>query len=144
MDFAGINWLAVLVSAVVAFASGGIWFGPRTFYPMWHKAMGRKDGEIPGGGMNMGIIFGATAVAQLVQATTMGIVIAMARGAAGPEGLGAVEGALVGLLVGVGIAAASSLSHRLFGGFGFKVWILEVSNDAINLALMGMIIGAWR
>ena len=55
----------------------------------------------------------------------------------------AVDGALVGALLGVGLAAASSLSHRLFGGFGYKVWLIEVASDALNLTIMGLIIGNW-
>jgi len=47
-----------------------------------------------------------------------------------------------GLIVGVGIVAASPLSHRLMGQQGFKVWILEVGNDALNYVLMGLVLGA--
>ena len=57
---------------------------------------------------------------------------------------GVLEGGLVGLFLGLGLAAASSLSHRLFAGQGFKVWILEVGSDVVNLTIMGFIIGAWR
>ena len=34
----------------------------------------------------------------------------------------------------------ASLSHRLFGGESFKVWIIETANDAINLTIAGAII----
>jgi hypothetical protein len=57
---------------------------------------------------------------------------------------GALDGGLVGLLLGIGLAAASSLSHRLFAGQNFKVWAIEVSSDVVNLTIMGLIIGAWR
>ncbi|MFM8752175.1 MAG: hypothetical protein ACKOEB_03120, partial [Actinomycetota bacterium] len=50
------------------------------------------------------------------------------------------DGALIGLSLGVGIAAFASLSHRLFGGESIKVWIIETSNDAINLTIAGAII----
>ena len=33
-----------------------------------------------------------------------------------------------------------SLSHRLFGGESFKVWIIETANDAINLTIAGALI----
>ena len=56
--------------------------------------------------------------------------------------LTAASGALAGLIVGVGIVAASPLSHRLMGQHGFKVWILEVGNDALNYVLMGLVLGA--
>ena len=54
------------------------------------------------------------------------------------------KGAIVGLVAGIGIAAASSMGHRLFGEQGFRVWGLEVSNDILNLVLMGAILGGWH
>ena len=53
---------------------------------------------------------------------------------------GVSDGALVGFALGVGIAMFASLSHRLFGGENFKVWIIETANDAINLTIAGAII----
>ena len=52
-------------------------------------------------------------------------------------------GAVTGLLLGVGIAAASSLSHRLFGGQGLRVWIIEVGGDVVSLTVAGLILGAF-
>lgn len=138
MELSNVHWVAVAVSALVGIASGAIWFGPKTFYPLWWKAMGHAEGEIPGAGMNMGIVFGSTFFAQFVQATGLALVISMLSE---PSGF---KGGIVGLVVGVGIAAASSLGHRLFGGHGFKVWAIEISNDVLNLFLMGIILGAWR
>lgn len=137
MSINDIEWTAVLVSALIAIASGAIWFGPRTFYPAWSKAMGHTEATTPGAGMNMGIVFGSTFVSQFVQATTLAFVLTAY------DGLNAATGFFAGLIIGLGIAAASSLGHRLFSGNGFKVWAIEVGNDVLNLALMGLIIGAW-
>jgi hypothetical protein len=53
---------------------------------------------------------------------------------------GILDGAAVGFALGVGISMFSSLSHRLFGGENLKVWIIETSNDALNLTIAGAII----
>jgi len=45
-----------------------------------------------------------------------------------------------GTILGVGIAAFASLSHRLFGGENIKVWLIETTNDALNLTVAGAII----
>jgi len=34
------------------------------------------------------------------------------------------------------------MGHKLFDGFGLKVWILEVGQDIVSLAAMGAIIAA--
>lgn len=138
MALSNIHWVAVLVSALVGIASGAIWFGPKTFYPAWWRAMGRAEGEVAGGNTNMGIVFGSTFAAQFVQATAMAFILSAF------SNLNFGKGALTGLVAGVGIAAASSLGHRLFGGQGFRVWGIEVSNDILNLVLMGAILGGWH
>lgn len=135
MVFSEIAWTAVLISALIGIASGAIWFGPRTFYPVWWKAMGRSEDQIPGAGLSMAIVFGSTFISQFVQATALAFVLT------GMDGLNAASGFFGGLVIGIGIAAASSLGHRLFGGHGFKVWAIEVGNDVLNLALMGLVIG---
>jgi hypothetical protein len=55
---ANINWIAVLLATLVSFISGFIWFGPKTFYPVWWKAMGKSDKEEPGSHQNMTVVFG--------------------------------------------------------------------------------------
>jgi len=137
-----INYWAVLVAAVAAIAIGSIWFGPRTFFPVWWKAMGRSADEKPGG-ENMGIVFGGTFLGQFVQAFAVAIIVAM-QADRGAGQLGAFDGLLIGLVLGVGIAAAASLSHRLFAGQSFKVWAIEVGSDVVSIAVMAIIIAAWR
>jgi hypothetical protein len=137
-----INFPAVIVAAIAAIAIGSIWFGPRTFFPVWWAAMGRPADEKPGG-QNMAVVFGSTFVAQFVQAFAVAIVVAM-QADRGNNQLGAFDGLFIGLLLGVGIAAAASLTHRLFAGQSFKVWAIEVGNDIVSLTVMSVIIALWR
>ena len=144
MTLSNINWFAVSVSAVVAFIIGGLWFSPKAFFPVWWKAKGRSMDEIPGSGLNMGLVFGSTFLALLVQAATMAAILELLHTSGAVENPGMMQGATTGLIVGVGIAAASSLTHRLFGGDGFKIWVLEVGNDVLNLMAIGAILALWR
>ena len=141
MFLAELNWLAIVVAWVAAFAAGAIWFGPKTFFPIWWRAMGKDPNNMEVTG-NMGAIFGGTAVAAFIEAVTVASVIHFVALATPSFGLW--DGAGVGLLLGIGLAAASSLSHRLFAGQGFKVWAIEVASDVVNLTIMGLIIGAWQ
>ena len=142
MDLTHLNWLAILAATVAAFIAGGIWFGPKTFFPVWWKLMGKDPEAVPGAGSNMAVVFGATAVAAFVEAVSVAVVISFVAPAT--AGFGPLQGALTGFLLGIGLAAASSLSHRLFAGVGFRVWLIEVSSDVLNLTIMGLIIGSWR
>jgi len=141
MPFAEINWLAVLVASLVSFVIGFAWFSPKTFFPVWWKAMGRGLDEAPTSGMPMGAVFGLTIAGILVQATVLALVIELVRMTG--QDVTWWAGAAVGALMGVGFAAAASLSHHLFAGFSIKAWVLEVGQDIVCLAAMGVVLGAW-
>ena len=138
MTFSGLNFVGVLVAFIVSFASGGIWFGPKTFYPIWLKAKGVSSGQLTASQNKPVVLFGGTIVGVLVQSLTVGLLVNSLQ--KGHPNFGIVDGAGVGFAVGVGIGMFASLSHRLFGGDSFKVWIIETANDAINLTIAGAII----
>ncbi len=114
-----LNWLAILGAFFAAFVAGALWFGPKTFFPVWWRAMGRDPDNLKVTG-NMAVIFGGTAAAAFVQAIAVASVIHFV--AQNDPHFGTFQGGLTGFLLGVGLAAASSLSHRLFSGHGFLVW----------------------
>ena len=138
MTFAGLNFVGVILAFLFSFISGGIWFGPKTFYPIWMKARGIESGQLPENKNKPGLMFGGTALGVLVQVLTLGIIITSLQHY--QPRFGILDGAGVGFALGVGIAMFSSLSHRLFGGESYKVWIIETANDAINLTVAGAII----
>jgi hypothetical protein len=137
-----INWLAVLAGFGVYFITGAIWFGPKTFYPAWARLRGKNPDEMQGH-HGMVVVFGSTAVGALVQVLTLAVVLGFIAQATG-ESIGPLAGALGGLLLGIGFVAASSLSHRLFGGDGFRVWAIEVGGDVVGLTLAGLVVGLIR
>ena len=142
MTFSGLNFVGVLVAFIVSFASGGIWFGPKTFYPVWMKAKGIASGQLTTQQNKPALLFGGAIVGVLVQTLTLGVIITSLQ-AHNPD-LGILDGAGVGFALGVGIGMFASLSHRLFGGDSLKVWIIETANDAINLTIAGAIIAAFN
>lgn len=138
MTFTDLNFVGVLVAFVVSFISGGIWFGPKTFYPIWMKERGIHSGELTRKQNKPAILFGGTIVGLIAQTLTLALLITSLQ--AGNSDFTVLDGVLVGAALGIGIAAFASLSHRLFGGENFKVWIIETANDAINLTIAGAII----
>ncbi|MFM6940761.1 MAG: DUF1761 domain-containing protein [Candidatus Planktophila sp.] len=138
MTFTGLNFLGVLIAFAVSFISGGIWFGPKTFYPVWMKAKGIASGQLTTQQNKPALLFGGTIIGVLIQTLTVGVLVTSLQAA--NTDFGILDGAGVGFAVGVGIAAFASLSHRLFGGDSLKVWVIETANDAINLTIAGAII----
>ena len=130
-----INWLALALGTLAIFMIQAIWFGPKTFYPVWWKAMGKEptktedqDTSVKG----MVRLFGSSFAAALAQAAVLYLLVF-------GSGLTLLGGALAGLALGV-VAAAASLPHRLFGQQGSKVWIIEAGADVLGLIAAGAIL----
>ena len=140
MDFT-LNYLAIFIATFAAFVVGAIWFGPKTFYPIWAKALG-TDPNAENAKIGPAVLFGLTFASQLVMAFAVALVLELVDAAHGSVSI--TDGVTVGLILGVMIAAASSLSHRLFAQQGFKVWAIEVGQDALAILVMAVTIAAWR
>ena len=137
MTFTGLNAVGILIATAVSFVSGGIWFGPKTFYPIWMKLRGTSPDKLQNN-HNPGVLFGSTFAGVLIQTLTLGLIINSLQ--KHNPNIGIFDGAGIGFALGVGISMFSSLSHRLFAGDGFRLWVIETANDAINLTIAGAII----
>ena len=138
MTFQGFNYLSLVIAFGFSFVSGAIWFGPKTFYPIWMRARGIPSGQLTANQNKPVVLFGGTIVGVLIQTITLGLVMNSLR-VHGMD-IGVIDGAGIGFALGLGIGACASLSHRLFGGDSIKVWIIETANDVINLTVAGAII----
>ena len=137
MTLTDLNLVGVVVAFFISFISGAIWFGPKTFYPVWMKAKGNSSGQLTASQNKPVLLFGGTIIGVFIQTLTLAVII---NSVGKNQDLSILKGAGVGLSLGVGISMFSSLSHRLFGGESLKVWIIETANDAINLTIAGAII----
>ncbi len=137
LTFSGLNFFAIVAAFGFCFVSGAIWFGPKTFYPIWMKERGITSGQLTAQQNKPALLFGGTIVGLLIQLFVLALII---NSLSGQGEVTALQGATVGLALGVGISMFSSLSHRLFGGESLKVWIIETACDGINLTVAGAII----
>jgi hypothetical protein len=137
LTFSGLNFFAIVAAFGFCFVSGAIWFGPKTFYPIWMKERGIASGQLNVQQNKPALLFGGTILGLLIQLFVLALMI---NSLASQGEVTALQGATVGLALGVGISMFSSLSHRLFGGESLKVWIIETASDGINLTVAGAII----
>ena len=138
MTFSGLTIVGVIVAFGFSFVSGAIWFGPKTFYPVWMKAKGNASGQLTNDQNKPILLFGGTILGVFIQTLTLAVIINSVQ--VGNPDLGMLQGAGIGFALGVGIGMFASLSHRVFGGESLKVWLIETTNDAINLTAAGAII----
>jgi len=139
MDFSSINWLAVVLCVVASMIIGSIWFGPKTFFPIWWKAIGKEGQEANGSSMSMGMTWGLIIFCSFVQAVFMSLMVNAMGSMTGGATLG--SGAMAGFMLWLGFVAPSSLTNKLFAD-RVKAWVLEAGNHLITFVVMGAIVGA--
>jgi len=141
MEFSSINWLAVIVCVVVSMVVGFIWFGPKTFFPIWWKAIGKSESQSPSV-QNPLAMWGLTIIAAFIQAVSMSLMVhALGSMMSGGATLG--SGALTGFMLWLGFVAPTSLTNKLFANQP-KAWVLDAGNHLLNFILIGAILGAWH
>ena len=131
-DLAALNWWAILVATVAAFALGGLWYGP-LFGKVWMALIGKTEEELPTPPMPFVVSFFAALLTCVVMAALMR--------ALGMQTLGGGLG--MGLAVGVGFIAASTASDAAHSGTGLRLWTITAGYRVVLSLIMGAILGAW-
>jgi len=138
-----VPWFGVWIAVIVAFFANYLYFGPKTMFPVWWRAMRKPVDEKPGTGQNMPLVFALMVVALFVQAVTLSWVLQATLALYDLKDISLATGALVGLGIGVAFAAMTSFGHRMFAGQGFKVWLIEIGGDLLGLVLMGAVLSIY-
>jgi hypothetical protein len=138
-DLGGLNWLAVIVAAVVYFVIGAAWFAPAVFGRPWTAAIGFDESR-PRPEMNP-MSYAGPALFYLIASVATGLLAAATE----TDTLG--EGAILGLVVGVGYALVVTATDAVFDPNKPKPWTWFAISGAyhvVSLVIVGMIIGAWQ
>ena len=140
MMLPAVNYLAVLVSGIVIFMLGGLWYSPVLFAKPWIALMGRTEEELRARAKasSMPAMYGTVFLCGLISA----FVLAMVIQAFGAED--AVAGACVGLLCWLGFAGATSFGSSLFSFEPMKLWLINSAYNLVSFVLAGVILGVWR
>ena|SRR3989338_6491621 len=129
-----VNYLAVLVAAVVSFLVGWLWYSKPVFGKVWMNLMGlKKEPKHEGMAKNIALGFVATLVTAFIVADLAGMLGYTSAG----------EGAMLGFLVWLGFVATTTLSGVLWENKPWGVWLLNNAHSLVTLLLMGAIVGAW-
>lgn len=134
LDLAGINWIAIIVATVVYFALGAVMFAP--FTPIGRAWVAASGYESPTSGMS------STNVFYIVPLLTAFVsVLATALLVRATDTLG--EGVVLGLVVGIGYAAAILLNTASFefAKPNRSVWgAIDATYHAVGLLLAAVIL----
>ena len=135
MSLGALNWLAVVASALSAFALGALWYGP-LFGRAWRALSGLTDADIQR--RHPAKTYGGAFALNLVAAFGMGMVMQMHPA---PD-LG--SGFNVGLLIGIAFVATSFGINCLFAQRPLRLYLIDAGYMVALLCIMGAIIAVWR
>ena len=133
-----VNNLAVLVSGVVIFVIGGLWYSPVLFAKRWVALVGKTEEELKANAGSMPVSYLIVFLCGLVTAWVMALVV----GNFAPSS--ALDGALIGALCWVGFAGATSYATVLFAGKPKTLWFIDSGFNLVSFMVAGTILAAWR
>jgi hypothetical protein len=128
-----INYVAVVVAALVPMFLGALWYSTALFARPWMKAVDRTQQELKGA--QLGYVISA------LGALLMSYALARIDRWAEVDDLW--NGGLVGLLVWVGFVATVLAVTTYFSGRSLKLWLINAGYQLVALVLVGAIHGAW-
>jgi hypothetical protein len=134
MQDVDLNWLAILVAAVVPMVLGALWYSPVLFARPWMRAVGRTPEELSGASLG----YALSALVALVTSYVLARVVKWA------EVDDVWNGALVGLFVWIGFVATVLAVNTYFGGRPRMLWAIDAGYQLASLVVMGVILGAWE
>ncbi|HEX2090510.1 MAG TPA: DUF1761 domain-containing protein [Actinomycetota bacterium] len=132
-----LNWLAVIVATIVYFAIGGIWFANAFLGKAWQRAGGF---EIPADQRPGPAYF----IGPFITCLLTTIAVAMLAKASGTDTVG--EGLVLGLVTGVGIAAAVVAVTGLFDPqkANPRTWVaISAGYHVVSLLVVGVLLAVW-
>jgi len=128
-----LNWVAVAVAALSAFIVGSIWYSKPLFGTLWMKGAGIKDKDMTKEVMMKAVVVGVVSVA--ITATAFGVVFDVFA----LEGV--VDGALLGILIGVGFLGANKIMSHAYEKKDMTYSTVVILGDIVTLITMGVIFG---
>jgi len=131
----GVNYLPVVVSAVVALVIGFMWYSPPVFGSRWMAYLGTTQAQLgnPGPtGMAVGI------VASLLNAWVLAVLSLNLGGKSITDGL------MLGALAWLGFMATITAAQVSFEKKPWGFWILNNAHNLLIQVLMAAIVTIWR
>ena len=134
-----INYLAILVSALIIFGLGALWYSPVLFARPWLASLGKTEEQLRDDAQkrSMPITFGLSFVAYFVMAFVMSHVIDYAAAETLADGL------RTGFWLWLGMVATTTLVLSLFESRSLRLYTIDMGYHLIGMLIMGGILAVW-
>lgn len=135
------NYLAIIVAAVINVAVGSLWYSPVLFAKPWSKAMGMKAEDFTKNGKKMGAgMYVPPFISAIVSAYVLAWFINALNITTATGGLG------IGFLGWLGFTTTAQIlnSWVFSGGKPKELYFINTGYHLVIFCIMGAILGAWR
>ena len=138
-----VNYLAVLVTGIVIFALGGLWYSPVLFVKRWLALQGRtvEQERAQAASANMPVMYLSAFITALITAWVMALVFAHFDRSIE---LSWAHGVLFGFLFWLGFAATTSYATAIFSGKPKQLWLIDSMYNLVSFVIAGIILAVWR
>jgi Protein of unknown function (DUF1761) len=138
-----VNYLAVLVTGIVIFALGGLWYSPVLFVKKWLALQGRTEEQerAQAASANMPVMYLSAFITALITAWVMALVFAHFDRSIE---LSWAHGVLFGFLFWLGFAATTSYATAIFSGKPKQLWLIDSMYNLVSFVIAGIILAVWR
>ncbi len=141
MNGISINYLAVVVAALIHMGVGFAWYSPILFLKPWMKLIGNpkpEDMQKSSGRAIAGAVGASVVMAYVLAHIVKYILIASVQTSGAANSV--VVGLQSGLWLWLGFVATTSITTVLFEKRPFKLYALSVGYELVSLLLMGVAI----
>lgn len=133
-----INFLAVVVAAVVAFGLGAIWYSPLLFAKQWMEFNGYGPEHIKAMQADAKRAYGISFGCQLVIAAALALLIAITHMSA------LLAGVKLALVCWLGFAVSLGLMANVYSNRPLKAFLLDAGYQLVYFVAMGAILVLWH
>jgi hypothetical protein len=134
-----LNWLAVIVGAVIYFALGALWYSPMFLGRRWQRSIGWDPERTPPE------MSATTYVVPFLAYVVMAIAIGLLAAATGTDELA--EGLVLGVVAGVGLLLMHTLVDATFDPNKPEPWTWFAINGSyhlIGVIIVAVVVAVWR
>lgn len=136
LQFHSLNNLAILVSAIILWVLGAIWYSPPLFAKPWMELAGVK--REPGKRDGLLLAMTASFIGDLVLSLILAMIIMWSNAT------GFKLGGFIGVLVWMGFFAAPNVPQGLYEKKPFKLFAINGLYWLIGLFVVGGLLATWR
>lgn len=129
------NYLAIIVSAVVYFVIGALWYSPLLFAKPWMKNVGRTEEQLRSGSK---IVYLYTLIAELVICFVLAFIIWVLGT---PTCLSAIK---VGLFFSLGFTTTIIAINNWYGQRGTKLTLIDSGYHIVGIVFASIILTVWN